>query len=128
MSAGRLELPRSARSTATSRLRVCLFRHADLEPVRGIEPPTVALRERCSANLSYTGMCILLRYQDSNLDCRDQNPTGCQLPHTPSSPEVFAPPGVTVLFLPREGPDTDSQDGRVSRVRAVRFERTDDPF
>lgn len=28
-------------------------------------------------------MCILLRYQDSNLDCQGQNLAGCHLPHTP---------------------------------------------
>lgn len=48
----------------------------------------------------------------------------CHFPYTPSSPGVFAPPGVTALFLPKEGPDTDSQDGRVIRVGEVGFEPT----
>ena len=58
----------------------------------------------------------MLEYQDSNLDRQGQNLLGCQLPHTPLSPGVFTPPGVTALFLPREGPDKDSQDGLVIRV------------
>lgn len=61
-----------------------------------------------------------LRHLDSNQDQQVQGLPGCQLPHTASLPAVFSPAGVTALFLPREGPDTDSQDGRVIRSWAGR--------
>jgi hypothetical protein len=62
--------------------------------------------------------------KDSNFTLRNQNPALCQLSQGGALPGVFAPPGVTALFLPREGPDRDSQEGPVSLVGEVGLEPT----
>jgi hypothetical protein len=111
-----LEPARPLRGTRISAWHVCLFPSPGPGAVTRCRPGPAALRGQRHKPCATAE----LRHLDSNQDQQVQGLPGCQLPHTASLPAVFSPAGVTALFLPREGPDTDSQDGRVIRSWAGR--------